>query len=189
MGHIVWNSPWDYGDRIDSTPAIDDDGRIYFGVNSEGFYILFSNGAQDWYFPTSSQFWSCPVIVNDGNFSFNNMSRLWYFQWNSNGPALTSWPMYRANARRTGRVQFFLFNSEALKFLISNLKRFVPNNRLYNSLYVKLASALKSYEKGQTNSATNKIEAFINEVQAQRGKKIGDENGRLLIDLATGVIY
>ncbi len=41
-----------------------------------------------------------------------------------------------------------------------------------NSLEQKLQNALKSIEKGQTQAAINQLEAFRNQVLAQRGKKI-----------------
>lgn len=40
-----------------------------------------------------------------------------------------------------------------------------------NSLVSKLVNAIDSLEKGQDNAAINKLEAFINQVEAQRGKK------------------
>ncbi len=189
-GQIVWNSPWDYDDTIYSTPAIGDDGRVHFGVRNGEFYILFSDGSLDWWFQTPDLIQSCPAITNDGHFSFNDRSRLYYMGTGSNGPAKTSWPMYRCNARRTGRAKAFSINIEALKYLKLNFRKYVdPNGQLYNSLDVKLKSALKSYDKGRTNAAVHKIIAFINEVEAQLGKKISEDNARSLIGLAQRVIF
>jgi hypothetical protein len=81
-------------------------------------------------------------------------------------------------------------NIAALEYLKLNLSRFVvPGDHLYNSLDVKLESALKSHSKGQTGAAINKIGAFLNEVEAQAGKKIAEEDARSLIDLTMRVIY
>ena len=41
-----------------------------------------------------------------------------------------------------------------------------------NSLTSKLQNAIQSLENGQQNAAINKLNAFINEVKAQRNKKL-----------------
>jgi hypothetical protein len=43
---------------------------------------------------------------------------------------------------------------------------------IVNSLDAKLESAAKSIEKGNNKAAINKLEAFINEVNAQQAKHI-----------------
>ncbi|UCH89332.1 MAG: right-handed parallel beta-helix repeat-containing protein [Thermoplasmata archaeon] len=53
-----------------------------------------------------------------------------------------------------------------------------------NSLISKLNNALKSLEKGNIQAAMNQLEAFINEVEAQKGKKISEEDAELLIEAA-----
>jgi len=191
VGQIIWEYR-DYGfsGQIASTPAIGNDGRIHYGTRTGYFYILLPDGSQDWWWPVgeSIHMYSAVAITNDGHFVLNTSTRLFHMSTSSNGPAMTSWAMYRANAKRNGRVNFFEFNYEALKYLMSKLVEFVQNSQLYNSFYVKLESALKSYNKGQIKAAKNKIKAFINEVEAQRGKKIPEENARTLIYLAMMVI-
>ena len=43
-----------------------------------------------------------------------------------------------------------------------------------DSLDSKLQAALDSFSQGNTTAAKNQLAAFINEVSAQKGKKIGD---------------
>jgi hypothetical protein len=68
----------------------------------------------------------------------------------------------------------------------------IPNFDNYsNSLEVKLQNALSALDdvkKGNTNSAVAKLEAFINEVNAQRGNKIADAEADALIAAAQAVI-
>jgi len=57
-----------------------------------------------------------------------------------------------------------------------------------NSLLTKLRNAQKSIENGNYNAAINQLEAFINEVEAMRGKDITDEEADELIAMANAVI-
>jgi len=57
-----------------------------------------------------------------------------------------------------------------------------------NSLVSKLENAIKSFEKGNYNAAIGQINAFINEVEAQRGKKIPSTQADELIDMAQAII-
>lgn len=57
-----------------------------------------------------------------------------------------------------------------------------------NSLASKLENAVASIEQGQTNAAINKLEAFIHEVEAQRGKKIVEAEADALIAAAQAII-
>ncbi len=57
-----------------------------------------------------------------------------------------------------------------------------------NSLVSKLENAIDSIQKGQANAAVNKLEAYINQVEAQRGKKITNEQADELIAAAQQII-
>lgn len=57
-----------------------------------------------------------------------------------------------------------------------------------NSLEAKLRSALASVQRGNENSASGQLGAFINEVQAQRGKKIPSADADALIASAQQII-
>ncbi|MHC4432495.1 MAG: choice-of-anchor Q domain-containing protein, partial [Planctomycetota bacterium] len=56
------------------------------------------------------------------------------------------------------------------------------------SLVSKVENAINSIQKGQTKAAANKLEAFINEVEAQRGKKIPPDDADELITAAQAII-
>jgi hypothetical protein len=58
-----------------------------------------------------------------------------------------------------------------------------------NALTAKLGNALKSLEKGNERAAINKINAFINQVQAFiRSGKLPAVQGQILIDIANNII-
>jgi 5'-nucleotidase len=61
--------------------------------------------------------------------------------------------------------------------LIASLEDFyaegkIANKGVYNSLLKKLDGAKASLQKGQANAVYNKLEAFLNEVAAQAGKRV-----------------
>jgi hypothetical protein len=62
------------------------------------------------------------------------------------------------------------------------------SDRIKNSLASKVENALKSLDKGRENAAIGQLEAFINQGEAQRGKKISDETADLLISYAVNLI-
>lgn len=60
----------------------------------------------------------------------------------------------------------------------------VTKDGVGNSLCAKLESAAASLARGNTRAHDNQLQAFMNEVRAQRGKAISDADATLLIDLA-----
>jgi hypothetical protein len=68
---------------------------------------------------------------------------------------------------------------------LSNIvQQLVPDRGIGNSLLVKLKAARVAEAKGNVRARDGKISAFINEVEAQSGKKISVENAAIMIDLA-----
>lgn len=57
-----------------------------------------------------------------------------------------------------------------------------------NSLTSKLDNALKSLEKDNDGAAINQLKAFINQVEAKRGKELSDEEADYLIATAETII-
>jgi len=57
-----------------------------------------------------------------------------------------------------------------------------------NSLVSKLENTIDSIQKGQTKAAVNKLEAFVNEVEAQQGNKIPQGDADDLIEAAQAII-
>ncbi|MCJ7433437.1 MAG: hypothetical protein MUO77_08125, partial [Anaerolineales bacterium] len=82
--------------------------------------------------------------------------------------------------------------SQAVTAIMDQVSVYVANGsiqaNLQNSLNSKLTNANKKLEKGQVNAAVNELQAFINAVQAQRGKKITVEAADALIAQAQAVI-
>jgi hypothetical protein len=77
--------------------------------------------------------------------------------------------------------------------LVASVNRFagegkIVDNGVLKSLLQKLQGVQDALKKGNTTAAINKLEAFINEVQAQSGKKIDAQVADLLIMDAQWVI-
>jgi hypothetical protein len=67
------------------------------------------------------------------------------------------------------------------------VRAFVNNTGEANSLCAKLDAASAAAARNQTKTRDNQIQAFVNEVNAQRGKSISDANANTLISLAGGL--
>ena len=65
----------------------------------------------------------------------------------------------------------------------------IKNKGTFNSLMSKLDGVVKSLDQGRIKAAGSKLEAFINEVKAQSGKKITSAAAALLIGDAEWIIY
>lgn len=79
----------------------------------------------------------------------------------------------------------------AIENLIAHVESMNLQQGIDNSLDTKLTSAsdaLEALNADQRNDAVNKLNAFINEVEAQRGKKLTNEQADLLIAAAQEVI-
>ena len=63
-----------------------------------------------------------------------------------------------------------------------------PHPGIENSLVKKADNACAKFNEGNIQAAMNILNAFINEVQAQKGKKISEENADMLIQYALNVI-
>jgi parallel beta-helix repeat protein len=62
-------------------------------------------------------------------------------------------------------------------------------NGVRESLVSKLGDVLDSLEEEEYKSASNQLEAFINQVEAQRGKKLTDDQADQLVESAEIIIY
>jgi hypothetical protein len=119
-GNLEWKfvpAPWGtrYTPRYDpASPAIDSAGTIYFaGFNT--LYAISPSGQQQWTFTVGESYtnmlndpanysYSSPAIGPDGTIYVTFGSRLYAIA-GTNGPADSPWPMYRQNARHTGKVE------------------------------------------------------------------------------------
>ncbi|MBK7105251.1 MAG: PQQ-binding-like beta-propeller repeat protein [Ignavibacteriae bacterium] len=57
---------------IYSSPAIGNDGNIYFGNSNNNFYSINPNGTLNWTFVTNGKIYSSPAIANDGTIYIND---------------------------------------------------------------------------------------------------------------------
>jgi PKD repeat protein len=78
--------------------------------------------------------------------------------------------------------------AEATEDLIDDIEEMDLPPDFENSLIQKLNNAIQSFENGQPNAAMHKLNAFINQVEAQRGKKITNEQADLLVNNAQQII-
>ncbi|MBN2028852.1 hypothetical protein JW824_01275, partial [bacterium] len=77
---------------------------------------------------------------------------------------------------------------EAIENVIAIIENLDLHNGTENSLLSKLNNAIKSLEKGKDNAAVNQLNAFINEVEAQGGKKIAEQDADNLVFYAQSII-
>lgn len=104
----------------------------------------------------------------------------------------------RLGSGHTGMYSFFddvkVFDvitttpQEAIEDIVKDIEEMDLPEGLENSLLSKLENAIKSLEKGNDNAAISQIEAFINQVEAQRGKKLTDELADALIASAQNIV-
>ena len=77
---------------------------------------------------------------------------------------------------------------EGLLEILAGLPPELLSDQIKNSLTSKIENAMKSLEKDRENAAIGQLEAFINQVEAQSGKKISEETADLLISYAENLI-
>lgn len=75
-----------------------------------------------------------------------------------------------------------------IDFLIDIVKNMTLQKGLKNSLVVKLEGAQEAIESEQQDVAINKLNAFINEVEAQSGKKLTEQQASSLVRNANCII-
>lgn len=92
--------------------------------------------------------------------------------------------VYIADFPFTGNEQL-IQALEGIRTLISNLDL---NKGITNSLIVKLSNAISNIEKRNLKTAMNQLEAFINQVEALRGKKSSAEQADEFIETIRKVI-
>jgi hypothetical protein len=78
--------------------------------------------------------------------------------------------------------------AEGLLDILAELPFELLSDQIENSLVSKVENAMKSRDKGRENAAIGQLEAFINQVEAQSGKKISEETADLLISYAENLI-
>ena len=94
---------WEYGTGgwVLSSPAVGSDGTIYVGSGDDYLYAINPDGTRQWRQPCG-MWLSSPAIGPDGTVYVGGDSGLFAYYSSSDGPADTTWPMYRQNVRHTG---------------------------------------------------------------------------------------
>lgn len=101
-GALRWKYP--LGDQVRaSSPAVDANGVVYIGCYDGLLYAINPDGSFRRTYPTGDWIRSSPAIGGHTLYVGSNDRKLYAFDLGT-GPAGGPWPMYRYNARRTGRA-------------------------------------------------------------------------------------
>jgi len=92
---------------IDATPAVAADGAIYFAAPWRSLFAFQNDRTDLWHVSTIANIIASPMIGNDGTVYVCDGQFLYAINSTNHlaPPAKSSWPMFRANPRHTGRVQ------------------------------------------------------------------------------------
>jgi outer membrane protein assembly factor BamB len=101
-GALRWAFPT--GNLVQSSPALGADGSICFGSDENKLYCLNPDGTKRWTFTSGSIVRSSPVIAPDGTIYFSSEDSRLYAIKSGVGPVVSSWPMFRGDARHRGKV-------------------------------------------------------------------------------------
>jgi len=104
-GTLKWSYTVGQAD-IYCSPAIGENGLIYFGAENGIFYALNQDGTENWKYSTNNGInWTSPAIDIDGTIYIGN-SDGYLFAINSNsfGLANSTWPKFRHDNKNTGRL-------------------------------------------------------------------------------------
>jgi outer membrane protein assembly factor BamB len=98
-----WCSPV----TINDAPAVAASGAVYFPAPWRSLFAFQNDRTHLWHFSTDGNLTASPMIGNDGTIYVCDGMFLHAINSTSGlaPPAKSSWPMFRANARHTGRVQ------------------------------------------------------------------------------------
>ncbi len=166
------------------------DGTVYLTLTMNAIFAM--NPVEPymrWNYGTEGEIYSSPALSNDGVLYFVEKFRAVALYTDSYGPANSAWPMYRANNKRTARVDKHWFAMNAARYLTRRVKNNDLGQGIERSLVSKLDSAHEALYKEKVTPAINKLSAFINEVNAQDGKKIPREAARTFVSDARTIIH
>jgi outer membrane protein assembly factor BamB len=115
VGACIWSvdrngkKRWDWCSpvTIDASPAVAAGNAVYFSAPWRSLFAFQNDRADLWHFSTEGNLTTSPVIDGGGTIYVCDGKYLYAIN-STNGlapPAKSSWPMFRANARHTGRVQ------------------------------------------------------------------------------------
>ena len=108
---IDGSEKWSYTANgvIETVPAIDNDGNLYFGDLAGFFHVIDSNGEKAWKsLNLGDKIDSSAAIGSDGTIyvavhESESVGKVYAFRTNATGLANGGWPMFAKNAKHTGR--------------------------------------------------------------------------------------
>ena len=101
-GKLKWTFKTDGWVR--SSPAIAEDGTILFGSYDQKFYAVDASGKKKWEFETGGSISASPLLDKRGIAYFGSWDGRFYALHVGSPLAVTSWPLFRGDANRTGRA-------------------------------------------------------------------------------------
>ena len=115
VGACLWSvdrdgkKRWDWCSPVpvDATPAVAANGEVYFSAPWRSLFAFQNDRTDLWHFSADGNLVASPVIGDNGTIYICDGMFLHAINSTSGlaPPAKSSWPMFRANARHTGRVQ------------------------------------------------------------------------------------
>jgi streptogramin lyase len=187
------------GDGIIKVPIPKDPTDPPFNVQGQPlFYDLRAKNSEIRFFAMNSQGQLLIPLSDTGDVVLGETNGSWHdfasgFHW----PGFVSFDrngvMYVVdNANGVFRIigQDFMVPtvSERLTGLCQDIRAKVSNNGVANSFCTKIENAISSLTRGSITAGMNQIEAFINDVSAQRGKKIAVNDADAFIKLARQIL-
>jgi outer membrane protein assembly factor BamB len=113
------------GNLVQSSPALGADGSICFGSDENKLYCLNPDGTKRWTFTSGSIVRSSPVIAPDGTIYFGSEDSRLYAIKSGVGPVVSSWPMFRGDARHRGKVLLVIMQQpQAQSVVVENEVQF-----------------------------------------------------------------
>lgn len=104
-GALNWSYVTD-GAIVNSSPAVDVNGVIYFGSWDDGVYAINPDGTLKYRFPTGGNVWSSPVIGEDGIIYVGSYDgKLYAIEMFAEGLSTDVWPMFGKNVKHTSSNQ------------------------------------------------------------------------------------
>ncbi len=184
----IFQHDGDYPGAYISSAAVDSNGTIYFGSLDEHLYAVHPDGSFHWDFAAHSQVHSSPIIGPDGTLYICTATHLVAFHTGSSGPASSTWPMYRHDPERSGRLDHLWIVKASINQLIQQVSLLRLPAGITRSLVAKLESALQSVEIGRVNAAMFKLGAFVHQVRALTGRRIPTREADALIREARSIM-
>ena len=127
-------------------------------------------------------------ILGDGNITFGNLTQTHaYAEPGTYNVTFRAWDDDGGIGWHTIAIEVISVTS-AVETIIEDVEDIELLPGTENSLISKLEGAIESLKKENNNSAANKINAFINEIEALSGKKITQEEADELITIAKSIL-